>query len=61
MSCEGGPVGGGHRVTNRYPLLNHILRGTNLYAMSNLVKIFSIEFIITSDGTHVFKLYTMIL
>jgi hypothetical protein len=33
------------------PLLNHILWKSKLYAMSNLVTLYTIQFIIISNGT----------
>jgi hypothetical protein len=34
------------------PLLNHILWKIKLYAMSNIVKLYTIQFIIISNGTY---------
>jgi hypothetical protein len=53
---SGGPVEGGVSspilLQSRLPLLNHILWETKLYAMSNLVKLGTIQFIIILNGTY---------
>jgi hypothetical protein len=47
----GGPVGGGRvslpiLLQSRQPLLNHIQWEIKLYAMSNLVQLYTIQYII---------------